>query len=269
MNGGASSWSKASRCPLAASTSPTSRAMAVANTERVGVLGVDRDRVLDEGPGGVDVPLERRNHALYARASVLAGDNSRTSSYTSIAASRSPSPSSCCASSKSSRVVTRISPVIVSLSVRLPENWATRIPARVATTAMPASHIQPVRFAVGALIGAGCSPPRLLEAPERRGWCSQPSAIRSQRRRDRRRRTRPRDRRATRAGSHALAERRIDAHPRSAIACSTNAWSSSVASRSASRCHRRNTRPRPVTATAPPTTGRIHTRAVTPSAEGV
>ena len=66
-----------------------------------------------------------------------------------------------------------------------------------------------------------------------------------------------------------LAERRIDAHPRSAIACSTNAWSSSVASRSASRCHRRNTRPRPVTATAPPTTGRIHTRAVTPSAEGV
>ena len=116
----------------------------------VGVLGVDRDGVLDEGRAASTLPWRRRNHALYARASVLAGDNSRTSSYTSIAASRSPFPEQLLRFEQELRVVTRISPVIVSLSVRLPENWATRIPARVATTAMPASHIQPVRFAVGA-----------------------------------------------------------------------------------------------------------------------
>ena len=124
----------------------------------VGVLGVDRDGVLDEGPGGVDVPLETQEPRLVREGLRVGGRQLEDVVVHVDCGVEITFPEQLLRFEQSSRVVTRISPVIVSLSVRLPENWATRIPARVATTAMPASHIQPVRFAVGALIGAGCSP---------------------------------------------------------------------------------------------------------------
>ena len=256
MNGGASSWSKASRCPLAASTSPTSRAMAVANTRASAYSGSIVARRPRRGAGrrrrslgdAGTTPctrgppcwrattrgrrrtrrLRRRDHPPRAVAALraelsggdpdIAGDRVVECPTAGELGDENPGEGGNDGDAGQPHPAGSLRRRCLDRCGLLPRLDCSKHPSGAGGV------VGLQRFVVGVVeIAGGVLGLEIVERPEQEVTL--------------------------------LAERRIDAHPRSAIACSTSTWSSSVASRSASRCHRRNTRPRPVTATAPPTTG--------------
>ena len=132
--------------------------------------------------------------------------------YDSSAARGSPAsscwvacPVNCWASSRASRLDSRMSPEACPPGGRLPEARATSTPPRTANTATRPTHAtmrdhdRGARRSARQLVGAA----RWPAARRRRERCSRPSARRSRRRPHRRHRAHARDRRARREGSRA------------------------------------------------------------------